>query len=343
VFQKQLGTVFDKSERIAGLAAVIAEQLGAKRGEAERAGQLAKCDLMSEMVGEFPELQGTMGRYYAAHDNEPAAVAAAMEEQYMPRFAGDELPGNPVGQALAIADKLDTLVGIFGIGQPPTGSKDPFALRRAALGVLRTVIEQRLELDLTNLIDESIAHYKAGGREFDAHLDGQVFDFMMERLRVYYTDINISVDVFEAVLAVRPTRPYDFDQRVRAVNAFRELAEAESLAAANKRASNILRQANEKGETFSGKVDVALLQEAEEKALAERIHAVSEAVKPELERFDYSAALQQMAALRAPVDAFFDEVMVMAEDDAVRCNRLALLNSLRELFLQIADVSQLQG
>jgi glycyl-tRNA synthetase beta chain len=343
VFQKQLGTVFDKSERIAGLSAAIAEQLGAKRSEAERAGQLAKCDLMSEMVGEFPELQGTMGRYYAAHDNEPAAVAAAMEEQYLPRFAGDELPGNPVGQALAIADKLDTLVGIFGIGQPPTGSKDPFALRRAALGVLRTVIEERLELDLTNLIDESIAHYKAGGREFDAHLDGQVFDFMMERLRVYYTDIKISVDVFEAVLAVRPTRPYDFDQRVRAVNAFRELAEAESLAAANKRASNILRQANEKGETFSDKVDASLLQEIEEKALAERIHTVSEAVKPELERFDYSAALQQMAALREPVDAFFDEVMVMAEDDAVRSNRLALLNSLRELFLQIADVSQLQG
>lgn len=343
VFQKQLGTLFHKSERIAGLAGAIAEQLGAQRSAAERAGQLAKCDLMSEMVGEFPELQGSMGRYYAAHDGEPAEVVAAMDEQYMPRFAGDRLPANPVGQAVAIADKLDTLVGIFGIGQPPTGSKDPFALRRAALGVLRTLIEQRLELDLTNLIDESIAHYKAGGNAFDAKLDGQVFDFMMERLRVYYSDIGISVDVFEAVLAVRPTRPYDFDQRVRAVNAFRELAEAESLAAANKRASNILRQAKEKGETFSDQVDSALLQEQEEQALAERIAKVGAAVKPELEKFDYSTALQQMAQLRQPVDAFFDEVMVMAEDEGVRRNRLALLNSLRELFLRVADVSQLQG
>jgi glycyl-tRNA synthetase beta chain len=343
VFQKQLGTLFHKSERIAGLAGAIAEQLGAQRSEAERAGQLAKCDLMSEMVGEFPELQGTMGRYYAAHDGEPAEVVAAMDEQYMPRFAGDRLPANPVGQAVAIADKLDTLVGIFGIGQPPTGSKDPFALRRAALGVLRTLIEQRLELDLTNLIDESIAHYKTGGNAFDAKLDGQVFDFMMERLRVYYSDIGISVDVFEAVLAVRPTRPYDFDQRVRAVNAFRELAEAESLAAANKRASNILRQAREKGETFSDQVDSTLLQEQEEQVLAERIVKVGAAVKPELEKFDYSTALQQMAELRQPVDAFFDEVMVMAEDEGVRRNRLALLNSLRELFLRVADVSQLQG
>ncbi len=343
VFQKQLGTVFDKSERIAALAGFIAEQLGADKHDGIRAGQLAKCDLMSEMVGEFPELQGIMGRYYAGHDGESAAVAEAMDEQYMPRFAGDELPKGAVGQAVAIADKLDTLVGIFGIGQPPTGSKDPFALRRQALGVLRSMIEQQLPLDLTALIDESIAHYKVSGREFDAKLDGQVFDFMMERLRVYYTDADISVDVFEAVSAVRPTRPYDFDQRVRAVNAFRQLAGAESLAAANKRASNILRQAQEKGGVIAVEVEVSLLQEAEEKALAERIDAVTEAVGPALQKLDYTSALQEMAALREVVDAFFDEVMVMAEDEKLRLNRLALLNRLRQLFLQVADVSQLQG
>ena len=343
VFQQQLGTVFDKSERSAACAGSIAMELGANKTDGIRAGQLAKCDLMSEMVGEFPELQGIMGRYYAEHDGESAAVAAAMDEQYMPRFAGDELPQGAVGQAVAIADKLDTLVGIFGIGQPPTGSKDPFALRRAALGVLRIMIEQKLELDLTALIDESIAHYRLAGNEFAAGLDGQVFDFMMERLRVYYTDAGISVDVFEAVSAMRPTRPYDFDQRVRAVNAFRQLAEAEALAAANKRAANILRQAIEGGVAIAATVDSALLQERAEKALAERIAAVSEAVKPALEKLDYTSALQQMAALRETVDAFFDEVMVMAEDEQIKLNRLALLNSLHHLFLQVADVSQLQG
>lgn len=343
VFQKELGTVYEKSERIAALAGLIAEQLGGRRTEGEQAGRLAKCDLMSEMVGEFPELQGIMGRYYAHKDGEAESVAEAMDEQYMPRFAGDELPRGAVGQAVAIADKIDTLVGIFGIGQPPTGSKDPFALRRAALGVLRIIIERGLALDLSVLIDESIASYRVGGKEFDSKLDGQVFAFMMERLRVYYADAGIAVDVFEAVSAVSPTRPYDFDQRVRAVNAFRELAEAESLAAANKRASNILRQAGEKGEKPSASVNVSLLQERAETALAERVSAVAEAVKPALEKFDYTAALQEMAALRESVDAFFDEVMVMAEDDAVRLNRLALLNTLRNLFLQVADVSKLQS
>ncbi len=343
VFQKDLGTVFEKSERIATLAGSIVEQLGGHRADGERAGRLAKCDLMSEMVGEFPELQGIMGRYYARHDGETDAVAEAMDEQYMPRFAGDELPKGAVGQAVAIADKIDTLVGIFGIGQPPTGSKDPFALRRAALGVLRIVIERGLELDLADMVNESVAAYSAAGKNFDASLKDQVFDFMMERLRVYYTDTGIAVDVFEAVSTVRPTRPYDFDQRVRAVNAFRELAEAESLAAANKRASNILRQAGEKGEQPAALLDASLLQEAAEQALVQRVADVATAVKPALEKFDYTAALQEMAALRESVDAFFDEVMVMAEDEAVRLNRLALLNSLRNLFMQVADVSKLQS
>ncbi len=343
VFQQQLGTVFDKSERIAALAGFIAEQLGGKKVDGIRAGQLAKCDLMTHMVGEFPELQGIMGRYYAQHDGEHEAVANAMDEQYMPRFAGDELPKGVIGQAVAIADKLDTLVGIFGIGQLPTGSKDPFALRRAALGVLRSIIEQQLPLDLTVLIDESITHYRVSGREFSAHVDGQLFDFMMERLRVYYTDAGISVDIFEAVSAVRATRPYDFDQRVRAVNAFRSLSEATSLAAANKRASNILRQAQEGGIQIPAAINAALLQDVAEKTLAERINAVALAVRPALEQLDYASALQQMAALREPVDAFFDQVMVMADDEQVKLNRLALLNQLRNLFMQIADVSRLQG
>ena len=342
VFQKQLGTVFDKSERIAALAGFVAEQLGADKSDGIRAGQLAKCDLMSEMVGEFPELQGIMGRYYAEHDGETTAVAAAMDEQYMPRFAGDELPQGKVGQALAIADKLDTLVGIFGIGQPPTGSKDPFALRRAALGVLRGIIEQRLPLDLTTLIDESIAHYKVSGREFESHLDGQVFDFMMERLRVYYTDAGISVDVFEAVLAINEKYPSEFDKRIRAVNSFRALPEAESLAAANKRASNILRQASEKGIYVPDDVDAALLQENAETVLHEQVKAMTEKFAQGAD-FNYTDALHDLAGLREPVDLFFDEVMVMVEDEAVRNNRLALLQHLRGLFLLIADVSQLQS
>jgi len=346
VFQKDLGTVFDKSERIAALAGFIAEQLGADKADGFRAGQLAKCDLMSEMVGEFPELQGIMGAYYANNDAESAAVAAAMDEQYMPRFAGDELPQGAVGQAVAIADKIDTMVGIFDIGQPPTGSKDPFALRRAALGIVRIIIETGLDLDLKSILGQAENCYQnVGSKQRELHPETleKVFSFMIERLRVYYTDAGISVDVFEAVSVVRPTQPYDFDQRVRAVNAFRQLAGAEALAAANKRAANILRQAIEAGVTIAAAVETPLLQEAAEKALAERIASVSEAVKPALEKFDYSSALQEMAELRETVDAFFDEVMVMVDDEQIKLNRLALLNSLHHLFLQVADVSQLQS
>ncbi len=346
VFQKELGTVFDKSERIAELAGFITEQLGANKADGVRAGQLAKCDLMSEMVGEFPELQGIMGSYYANNDGESAAVAAAMDQQYMPRFAGDELPQAAVGQAVAIADKIDTMVGIFDIGQPPTGSKDPFALRRAALGIVRIIIEKELDLDLKTVLDHAGSCYQNSGskqRELQLETLEKVFSFMMERLRVYYTDAGISVDVFEAVSVVRPTRPYDFDQRVRAVNAFRQLAGADALAAANKRAANILRQAIEGGIAIAATVDASLLQEAAEKALAERIASVSEAVKPALAKLDYTSALQQMAVLGETVDAFFDQVMVMAEDEQIKLNRLALLNSMHHLFLQVADVSQLQG
>jgi len=247
---------------------------------------------------------------------------------------------------VAIADKIDTMVGIFDIGQPPTGSKDPFALRRAALGIVRIIIETELDLDLKTVLGQAERCYQGLGskqRVLQPETLERVFAFMMERLRVYYTDAGISVDVFEAVSVIQPSRPYDFDQRVRAVNAFRQLAGAEALAAANKRAVNILRQAIEGGVTVAAVVDSSLLQEAAEQALAERIASVSEAVKPALEKLDYTSALQEMAALRETVDAFFDEVMVMVEDEQIKLNRLALLNSLHHLFMQVADVSQLQS
>ncbi len=345
VFQKELGTLHDKAARVAGITYEIVKELGGNPSHGADAGYLAKCDLMTEMVAEFPELQGIMGSYYARHDRLAEEIAVAMDEQYMPRFAGDALPSSVIGQALAIADKIDTMVGIFDIGQPPTGSKDPFALRRAALGIVRIIIEKELDLDLNFILKQADSRYQhsAPKRILQAETLEKVFSFMMERLRVYYSDAGISVDVFEAVSAVRPGRPYDFDQRVRAVNAFRQLAGAEALAAANKRAANILRQAIETGVVVAAAVDASLLQEIAEKALAERITAVSEAVRPALEKLDYTSALQQMAALRESVDAFFDEVMVMVDDEAVKLNRLALLNSLHHLFLQVADVSQLQS
>ncbi len=343
VFQKALGTLLEKSDRIAARAAAIATELGADPGQARLAGELAKCDLMTEMVGEFPELQGIMGRYYAEADGHPEAVARALEEHYLPRFAGDALPAGPVAQALAIADRLDTLAGLFGIGQPPTGSKDPFALRRAALGVVRIVIEKGLDLDLEAMIEGAIEAYREQGKALEEGTGTRLFDFMMERLRVYYQEAGLAPDLFDAVLAVRPTRPFDFDQRIRAVAAFRDLPEAEALAAANKRASNILRQAREKGVEIASGVDGALLREPEEQALAARIDEVEAAVAPALEALDYRAALTGMARLREALDAFFDTVMVMADDAALRANRLALLERLRRLFLEVADISRLQG
>lgn len=338
VFQKQLGTIFDKSERVGAIASKIAEVIGGNPGQAARAASLAKCDLMTEMVGEFPELQGIMGRYYAQNDGESAEVAAALDEQYMPRFAGDALPQGKIGQAVAIADKLDTLIGIFGIGQVPSGDKDPFALRRAALGALRVIIEQRLDIDLPEMLDHAAL---ANTGLFDNNgVTDQVFDFMMGRLKAYYHELGVAPDTFEAVLAQRPSRPLDFDARLRAVTAFRALAEAESLAAANKRISNILKKTEE---SIPESVDTSLLQESEEKALHEQVEAMATTVAPQFEARDYEAALKQLAGLRDVVDTFFDAVMVMADDDAIRANRLALLTRLRGLFLEVADLSQLQG
>lgn len=337
-FQKDLGSYGAKVERVIKLAADIARQIGSNAKSVERAAQLAKCDLLSDMVGEFPELQGVMGEYYARHDGEDAEVAQAIREHYLPRFAGDALPATQTGRALAIADKLDTVSGIFAIGQKPTGDKDPFALRRAALGVLRIIIESALELDLRELVATASALH--AGKQ-SAALEAEVFAFFMERLRAYYLEAGIRADVFEAVLAKSPAQPLDFDQRVQAVNGFLALPEAAALAAANKRIGNILRQARLDIDA-PGEPDAALFTEAAERELHAAITRLAREVKPQLAQRDYAAALKRLASLRAPVDAFFDKVMVMVEDAKIRSNRLALLASLGRLFLHTADLSQIQ-
>jgi glycyl-tRNA synthetase beta chain len=338
VFQERLGTLHDRAERISMLAALICERTDGDPGQARLAGRLAKCDLLTDMVGEFPELQGTMGRYYALNDGLPEAVAVALEEQYLPRFAGDTLPATPAGRAVALADKLDLLVGIFGIGQRPSGDRDPYGLRRAALGVLRIVLEGELELDLAELVASAAA--SLDGRLSEADTEGQVLQFLFDRLRGHYLDAGFTPDLFEAVVALRPTRPLDFDRRLRAVAAFRELPEAESLAAANKRVRNILRQAEAEQPS---EPDLELLTEPAERDLAEQLASHAAAVEPDLAMGDYQAALGELAGLRPAVDRFFDEVMVMADDPAVRANRLALLGQMSTLFLRVADLSRLQS
>ena len=336
-FQKRLGSLGDKQQRIGAIAAAIAAALGIDVSLVQRAAALCKCDLVTSMVFEFPDLQGIMGRYYAAHDGEDDTVAQALDEQYQPRFAGDELPSSGPGQALAIAERLDTLTGIFAIGQTPTGDKDPFGLRRSALGILRILIERQLDLDLRALLDTAAQQFPADVQA--TAITQELFAFMMERLRAYYLDAGYDSHMFAAVLARQPARPLDFDQRMRAVKAFRELSEADSLAAANKRIRNILRKAD--GD-IPDSCQPVLLQESAEQALAAAIEDLETTVRPLLEQRAYTDALCKLAALQAPVDAFFDEVMVMAEDTRLRDNRLALLNSLSELFLQVADISLLQ-
>ena len=336
VFQSKLGTLLDKQKRVAQLAGRIADLIGGNRQLAERAALLAKCDLLTQMVFEFPELQGVMGRYYAQHDGEPAEVAQALDEQYRPRFAGDALPATTTGQALAIADRLDTLVGIFAIGQPPTGDKDPFALRRAALGLLRILIEGQRDLDLADLLEGAAAGFPAALKA-NAAIE-PVFDFMMERLRAYYTDAGIAPEVFEAVRVQRPTRPLDFHARLHAVTEFRALPEAESLAAANKRIGNILRKTDEAIPTT---VDAARLIDTTELDLANALDTLRADVAEQFDCGDYTEGLRRLAALREPVDRFFDNVMVMTEDADLRANRLALLQQLQGLFLRVADLSRL--
>ncbi len=336
IFQKQLGTIKDKTDRITELAGYIAEQIGADVELSKRAGLLAKCDLMTSMVFEFTDTQGVMGMHYARHDGENEQVALALNEQYMPRFAGDELPSNGVSTAVAMADKLDTIVGIFGIGQAPKGS-DPFALRRASLGVLRIIVEYGYNLDLTDLIAKAKSLF--GDRLTNDNVESEVIEFMLGRFRAWYQDEGFSVDIIQAVLARHPTKPADFDQRVKAVSHFRELEAAESLAAANKRVGNILAKFD--GE-LPADIDLALLQEDAEKTLAQNVEVMTEALEPAFATGNYQQALSKLADLREPVDAFFDNVMVMADDEALKINRLTLLNNLRNLFLQIADISLLQ-
>jgi glycyl-tRNA synthetase beta chain len=288
------------------------------------------------MVFEFTELQGTMGRYYANHDGEAAEVASAMEEQYMPRFAGDELPSTATGRILALAERLDTLTGIFGIGQKPTGAKDPFGLRRAALGVLRILIELQLPLDLAELLDKA-----ADG--LTPHLGSKpdtqaALDYILERLRAYYHEQGIGAELVEAVASLKLTQPLDFDRRVKAVAAFRQLTAAESLAAANKRIGNILKKVEG---SLPDSVNPTLLQLEAEQALASAVQYQENKVIPLFAAGQYEAALLSLAELREPVDKFFDDVMVMADDVDLKNNRLALLNRLRGLFLRVADLSVL--
>ena len=339
VYQRGLGSLFDKGVRTAKIAAAVAERLGMDGSQVERAAALCKCDLITGMVGEFPDLQGTMGRYYAISDGESEAVATAIGEHYQPRFAGDALPASDDGRVLAMADKLDTLAGIFTIGKKPSGNRDPFGLRRAALGVIRLSIEGGLDLDLKELIATAL-ELQPAGKQDPEELRESLYTFITDRLRRYFLDRDPGLDTetFDAVMARQPSSLVDFERRLQAVQAFLDLDEAQSLAAANKRIANILKQAEL---TETGDIDDKALEEGAERALYEALVAAEATVRPLLDERDYTRALQELAALREPVDRFFDDVMVMVDDEAVRSNRLALLGGLRSLFLDVADISRL--
>ena len=340
-FQTQLGSLHDKSERVRKLAQSVANSIGGDARLADRAAELAKCDLISAMVGEFPELQGLMGRYYAQHDGEHAEVCEAIREQYLPRFAGDELPATRSGMAVSIADKLDTITGIYATGQKPTGTRDPFGLRRAALGLLRTTIERRLELDLQQLIGQAVTALPFAAPDNCAR---DVYDYIIERLRAYYVEggagLEVTAEMFDAVLVTRPASPLDFDARLRALVEFLHLPDAQSLAAANKRIANILRKATE---PVRDQFDPDRLIDPAEQILGEQIEAIARQVEPRFAARDYTSALKSLAVLRKAVDDFFDSVMVMTDDATLRANRLALLRRLQGLFMHVADLSRLPG
>ena len=345
-FQAKLASVGDKVRRVRALAGEIAASMGKDRVVAERAAELCKCDLLSAMVGEFPDLQGVMGGYYAQADGEAAEVATAIREHYLPRGAGDTLPATDAGLAVSVADKLDTLAGIFAIGQKPTGARDPFGLRRAAIGVLRALIEKRLDVDLRGFIERAVELQPVQG----ANVANEIYDYVMERLRAYYLDNVattaagdakvITTEMFDAVLATQPRSPVDFDARLRALSAFLELPESSSLTAANKRIANILRKSES---AVGSEVDVEALKEPAEVRLYDAIRNLRDTVSAATARREYTAALGQLAQLRPAVDGFFDEVMVNAEDPKLRANRLALLSGLRALFGGVADLSRLPG
>ena len=355
-FQTQLGSLHQKTERVRALARTIAAGMGGDRQLADRAAQLSKCDLLTTMVGEFPELQGLMGRYYARHDGEHVEVAEALREQYLPRFAGDALPVTRTGMAVSIADRLDTIAGIYATGQKPSGTRDPFGLRRAALGLLRTSIERGLELDLQQLLAQAVAAARTDMEAVAATqgrpsppvdlvaLRDEVYDYVVERLRAYYLEGGagsaVTPEMFDAVLATRPASPLDFDARLRALARFLQLPDAAGLAAANKRIANILRKTDE---AIGDSVDAQRLIDPAEQILAEQVVAIARQVEPRFEVRDYTAGLQQLAALRKAVDDFFESVMVMTDDAGLRSNRLALLNRMRGLFMRVADLSRLPG
>jgi glycyl-tRNA synthetase beta chain len=337
-FQAKLGSLGDKTKRVRALAGELAANTGTDRALAQRAADLSKCDLLTSLVGEFPELQGVMGGYYALADGEAPEVAAAIREHYLPRGAGDSLPTTDAGVAVGVADKLDTVAGIFAIGQKPTGAKDPFGVRRAAIGILRTLIEKPLDLDLRGLIDSAVALQPVQGNR----VADEIYEYVMERLRAYYLDggKGITTEMFDAVLATQPRSPLDFDARLRALSAFLELPEATSLTAANKRIANILRKIEN---AAAVQVDVEALREPAEVRLFDAMRGLRDAVSTATARREYAAALGQLAQLRPAVDEFFDQVLVMADDPKLRANRLSLLSSLRGLFGGVADLSRLPG
>ena len=339
VYQRGLGSLFDKSRRTGRLAAWLAGELGADAPAVERAAELAKCDLVTGMVGEFPDLQGTMGRYYAIADGEQEAVADAIAEHYQPRFAGDELPESQAGQILAIADKFDTLAGIFSIGKKPSGNRDPFGLRRAALGVVRILIERGVDVDLKTLIARAVDEQPDSKIAAD-QLESELYTFIGDRLRGYFLDRDkgLGVETFEAVMVRQPASLVDFDRRLAAVQTFARLDQAQSLAAANKRIANILRKA---GDPEGLAVSSKLFELEAEQTLHNALKNAREKAGPMLEQRRYAEILNELADLRDPVDRFFEDVMVMADDDAVRNNRLALLSEVRALFLDVADISRL--
>lgn len=335
VFQIKLGTVYEKTQRIASLAKTIAQKLSLNVDDVVRASELCKCDLVSEMVYEFADMQGIAGYHYATHDGESADVALAMNEHYQPRFAGDVLPSSDVSAVVSLADRLDTLVGIFGIGEQPTGSKDPFALRRASVAVLRLLVEQQRPVDLRELL--TLAYHQHNDLSEGEAVIEQVLTYMLDRFRAWYEEQSIPATVFQAVSAKQLSQPLDIDQRVQAVNHFRQLPEAEALAAANKRVANILAKADQ----VPADVNLELLQENAEKALYDAVIEQQKNVAPLFAARQYKEALSSLASLRQVVDTFFDDVMVMADDEALKNNRLALLQQLRGLFFEVADISAL--
>lgn len=337
VYHNKLGSQLERTERVRSLAGQIARAIGADPALAERAAFLAKADLVTNMVGEFPELQGTMGRYYATGDGEDALVAAAIEQHYQPRFAGDALPQDGVALSLALADKLEILAGMFGIGQTPTGDKDPFALRRHALGVIRMLVEGGIDVSLVELVKDAFSVFPTGMLG-DAHAD--LLTFIQERMRGYLRDLSYTSNEIESVLCMNPVRLAQVPRQLAAVRAFSDLPEAASLAAANKRVANILRQAEAKGESFIN-ASANEMSEKDERTLFEALGATSKIATPLFESGDYTGYLKTFAALKAPVDAFFESVMVMAEDPAIRRNRLALLRDLRTEMNRVADLSKL--